>query len=389
MSVRVLLVGFAGSIHLARYAALLADLDWEIHLFDSFGKSPLHEDFRQLQAHVADDVLVSAPHPSVRVSGIELTDGDWAASQARALATVIDDLRPDVIHSHELQHGGYLALAAREHLGGWFPPWLVTNWGSDISLFGQFPQHARWIRSAMAACDYYAAECVRDIAYARAFGFRGQVIGIWPVAGGFDLDDAASLRAPGPVSGRRAVMLKGNGGFFGRGLAGLEAIERCADLLGDYELLLHSASREVQERGESLERERGIAVRLISGDTQLARHRQILAAHGRARTSITLNISDGLSTSFQEAALMGSFPIQAESSCAAELSGRALFVPPDRPELIAEALRRVLTDDELVDRAAELNAEMAANQLDRRIVRARVLDGYERILADTRVRSAA
>jgi len=48
--------------------------------------------------------------------------------------------------------------------------------------------------------------------------------------------------------------------------------------------------------------------------------------------------------------VMGSFPIQSNTSCLGELlrdeESRMLLVHPEEPEAIAEALRRAVTDDE-------------------------------------------
>jgi glycosyltransferase involved in cell wall biosynthesis len=82
---------------------------------------------------------------------------------------------------------------------------------------------------------------------------------------------------------------------------------------------------------------------------------------------------------------MGSFPVQATGSCGREITpdGRgAIFVPATDTDAVTAAMRRALTDDELVDTAAEINARAAAEHLDRRRTRARVLDAYERIVCD-------
>ena len=49
------------------------------------------------------------------------------------LAYAIRHLKADIVHSLEMQHAGYLTLAARERLGGKFSTWIVTNWGSDTN----------------------------------------------------------------------------------------------------------------------------------------------------------------------------------------------------------------------------------------------------------------
>ena len=86
----------------------------------------------------------------------------WS-SRSAWLASVIRWLKPDIIHSQEIQHAGYLTLEARSKFGGRFPKWIVANWGSDICLYGRLPEHAEKIRAVMAACSHYHCECHRDV----------------------------------------------------------------------------------------------------------------------------------------------------------------------------------------------------------------------------------
>ena len=81
---------------------------------------------------------------------------------------------------------------------------------------------------------------------------------------------------------------------------------------------------------------------------------------------------------------MGSFPIQSNTSCLEELirDGQSgMLVHPEDPEAVAAALRRAVANDELVDRAAEINARIAAEHLDRSVTRPQVVEMYERIAA--------
>ncbi len=84
---------------------------------------------------------------------------------------------------------------------------------------------------------------------------------------------------------------------------------------------------------------------------------------------------------------MGSFPIQSNTSCLGELvqdGESGMLVHPEDPEAVAEALRRAVTEEELVDRAAEINARIAAEHLDRLVIRPQVVQMYERIAAQAR-----
>jgi glycosyltransferase involved in cell wall biosynthesis len=158
-------------------------------------------------------------------------------------------------------------------------------------------------------------------------------------------------------------MLKGYQGWAGRSLVGLRALERCADMLKGYEVVIYLASPEVVIAAELFQRSTGVNVRIIPKGTS---HVEILSLHGRARLSIGLSIGDAASTSMLEAMAMGSFPIQSWTSCADEWieDGKSgLLVPPDDPEVVEKAIRKALADDALVDGAAELNYAVVGKRL--------------------------
>ncbi|MEE9614561.1 MAG: glycosyltransferase, partial [Thermodesulfobacteriota bacterium] len=228
-------------------------------------------------------------------------------------------------------------------------------------------------------CDYYSCECLRDVKLARSFGFKGEILPVFPNTGGFDLKKVSALKQPGPTSRRRLIMLKGYHGWAYRALVGLRALERCADLLKGYTLAIYLGfTKEVLIAAELFSRSTGVPVEMIPRIS----HEEILRYHGRARTSIGVNISDSISTSFLEALVMGSFPIQTHTGCANEWieDGRTgILVPPEDPDVIEQAIRRALTDDELVDRAAEENWKTTVERLDQSKIKPKAVDFYGRI----------
>lgn len=396
---RILFVAMANSVHTARWVDQLADQGWDLHLFPSTDSwIEAHPALRNVTLHHTGFRNPAQSANGVRFRGVSLAkrvedvwrrrvrkeEGDdlRVGHRADRLAGLIARLRPDVVHSMEIQHAGYLTLEARRRPGRPFPPWVVTNWGSDIYLFGRLADHAPKIREVLAGCDYYSCECLRDVSLAKSFGFAGTVLPVFPNAGGFDLAEVARLRRPGPASARRAIMLKGYQHWGGRALTGLRALERCADLLGGYEVWIYSATPDVAVAAELFAESTGIRVTLLPKGTS---HTEILSRHGRARISIGLSISDAISTSLLEAMAAGSFPIQSWTACADEWieDGRTgLLVPPDDPEAVEAAIRNALADDVLVDRAAEENLRTATLRLDRERIRPMAVGIYTRVVAD-------
>jgi glycosyltransferase involved in cell wall biosynthesis len=176
-------------------------------------------------------------------------------------------------------------------------------------------------------------------------------------------------------------MLKGYQHFAGRALVGIRALERCADALAGYTVVLYSPSEDVRLAAELFAARSGVELKVIP---QGAPRREILAHHGRARVSMGLSIGDGISTSFLEALVMGALPVQSDTACACEWARDGegvLVVPPEDPERVEQALRRALADDALVDRAAAVNWATAQAKLDQRLIAPRAAEYYERVVA--------
>jgi glycosyltransferase involved in cell wall biosynthesis len=156
-------------------------------------------------------------------------------------------------------------------------------------------------------------------------------------------------------------------------------------LLHVYEIAIYSASQEVKIAAEIFSESTGIPVTIIPHGTK---HLNILRLHGQARISIGLSIGDAISTSFLEALVMGSFPIQSNTSSCDEWieDGKTSFiVPPEDPDVIENAIRKSLTDDNLVDKAAEINYETAKEKLDYSLLKAKAIEMYETVAAQSGV----
>jgi hypothetical protein len=397
---KILYVAMASSIHVARFLTQVNDLGWDLHLFDStLGTESPHAQLRNVTLHgcISWPRPISA-HPSVRQTGYlplalrnsvvqyfaKFIVDRWFPERSFPgwkLAQLIKTLKPDIIHSHEIQHAGYLMVDALKYLDGKLPPWIVTNWGSDIYYFGRLQKHQPLIREVLANCDYYTCECKRDVHLAREFGFAGEILQpVMPNPGGFHFDQLDQLSTPGPVSARRILLLKGYQGMFGRALTGLIAIEMCKDLLRDYEILVYSAApEEVSNAVEMLAQSTGLNIKVVPKTED---HNAIMRLRGQARISIGLSVSDAASISFLETLAMGSFPIQSNggSACDWIRDGETGFiVPPEDPAAVASALRIALTDDDLVNRAAEINNATVRARLDFNKLKVHVRNWYEAI----------
>jgi glycosyltransferase involved in cell wall biosynthesis len=386
---RILFVGMTGSIHTARWLSQIEDQGWEVYLFPVQRTDP-HPKLRNLTVFGANPLRTRYLHKSVRYISWTSISVYWDMLEgllkhqltnrfkAMALMHTIRNIKPDIIHSLEIQHAGYLTLRAKNKLGKKFPTWIATNWGSDIYLFGKQPDHQQPIREVMENCDYYSCECERDIQLARDMGFKGQVLPVLPNAGGMDIEYANNFRQAGPVSNRKTIIVKGYQGWAGRALIAFQALRLCQDMLKDYTITLYSSAKDTEIAAHLFSRETGISIEIMPPSS----HEEILRRFGKSRIYIGLSISDGISTSLLEAMVMGAFPIQSCTACADEwiVDGSSGFiVPPEDPYMITDAIRRALMDDDLVNHAAEFNTKTVKERLDYLKIKPQVVKMYQDI----------
>jgi len=391
---RILFVAQAVSIHTARWIAQLRDESWDLHLFDMLGSFP-HAELGGITEYsllfprkiAATSRKPSYGHPFFLSRGWDPFPLSVAGFFLRRifrrrtsrLANLILRLQPDIIHSMELQTESYHVLDAARMLGGRFgAPWIVTTWGSDIFYYQRFPEHLDRIKELLQKCDYLIPDCSRDVALARDFGFAGEVPLVLPGSGGYPVAEMRRLIRDGNPSTRRVIVVKGYEGWAGRALTAITALEACADLLHEYEIVVYAASPEVLTRLSLLRERRRLRIRALPRSP----HRTMLELFGRSRIALAVNVTDGVPNSMLEAMTMGAFPIQSDTQSTAEWikdGVNGLLVDPNDPASVATALSRALHDNGLIEAAAIHNLKQVSERLDLASIRPRVIEMYRTI----------
>ena len=371
---RVLFIAMSNSIHTSRWLSQFEDLDWDIHLYPS-ESYPLHSDLNNLTVH---DVFFPKKNysDSVKLKGVTIKSPELLKLirgiiykispkfRIKKLARLIKHLKPDIIHSMETQGAGYLLLEAKKMFSGNFPPWIHSIWGSDIYLYGRLNEHKHRVKDVLSSCNYLICEGQRDIELAKNFISNRNIILISSGSGGFNLKKYSKFRQTKISSQRKMIMLKGYQGWSGRALVGLRALERCTDILKDYNIVIYSAASEVLIAAELFTISTKIPIIIIPRDSS---HNEVLSYFGKSRISLGLSISDGLPNSLLEAMITGSFPIQSWTSHASEWienGVNGMLVPPEDPEIIEEVIRISLNDDILINTASEINYRLVEEKLD-------------------------
>ncbi len=383
--IKVLIVAMANSVHTARWISRIqeADSNIEVALFDSIGSGTEHAELKDIDVY---HQFYRKKNRQVKQHGLQVfhetivksSEKYFGHYKSKKLRKVIKTFRPDIIHSLETQHAGYLVETVRKSWSGdSFPRWIHSVWGSDLFLFGKIEKHQPQIKDLLHSCDVFVGECQRDVNLAKQFGFTGKIAEPIIATGGFDVSAIDSLYAiaESPEK-RKGIIIKGYQGWAGRALCALRAIELCADSIRNYVIYLYSATDEGVLLKVELLRALGIKVVVIPPDTS---HKEMLRYFSLSRIAIALSISDGISSAFIEALAMGTFPIQSNTLCLdddvkSKVSAR--FVEPESPEETVAALQMALTDDRLVISAAQKNREVVQHYFDSAVLARRIKTIY-------------
>ena len=319
------------SIHVARWIAQFEPSEVEFTLFPSTPNRRVHAMIKAMMIKNGNIRIVPfGGKLSIPLWGMDLIFSDYV--RGLLLRGVLKRIKPDFVHALELQHGGYITSRALEEVSI-RTPFIATNYGSDIYWFQQFPKHLVKIKRLLARADRYSAECHRDVDLAKKYGFTGDVMPVFPNAGGFS--DEQLNRELIPTSLRKVIAIKGYESWVGRASVAVEALYSLAAELAEYKIIFYSCNAKTIRLVKRLKRATRLNIEWYAkGELS---HTQMLDLFASARIYIGVSLSDGISTSFLEAIAMGAFPIQSGTACVAEWiipgSGGLLIEPNDVDDL--------------------------------------------------------
>jgi glycosyltransferase involved in cell wall biosynthesis len=378
---KILVIGMADSVHVARWLRQFAEQPIDFTLFPSSPHRRIHLGIKQLLRGETGQMSVVVKPASMKWLAFVLSALDLLFAnvfRSRLLRQVIENETFDLIHVLELQHAGYLLVDTK--LAPNLPKVLITNWGSDVYWFQQFPKHKQKIIELLKIASAYSAECQRDLEIVRSLGYLGVVMPVIPNSGGVDVSGLPKHISP--PSQRKKIVIKGYTGFVGRALTTLRALEHVADHLDGYEVVIYSASLRVRLRALVLRLKHRVTVRIIKKRTP---HSAMLRHFSESRIYIGISLSDGISTSLLEAMATGCYPIQTGTSCACEwltATSGAIVSPSDIQE-IGQRIREAITNDTLVDEAAKTNMAIIQSRASTQVVSPVALGFYQDLLSQT------
>jgi glycosyltransferase involved in cell wall biosynthesis len=356
---RVVLVCMVDSIHVARWIAQFDASEVEFTLFPSTPNRRVHAMIKDMMTKNGNiKVVPFGGKLSIPLWGMDLIFSDYV--RGFLLRRILKRDQPDFVHALELQHGGYITSRALEN-ASIKTPFIATNYGSDIYWFQQFPKHLAKIKLLLARADRYSAECNRDVELAKKYGFTGEVMAVFPNAGGFTEEQLS--RTLIPTAERKVIAIKGYEGWVGRASVAVEALYSLTNELADYKIIFYSCNAKTIRLVKKLKRKTGLNIEW-HGKGELS-HTQMLDLFASARIYIGISLSDGISTSLLEAMAMGAFPIQTSTACVDEwfqdgVSGRA--VGSLNPELLVAYVVNALNSKTSINLSGEVNRDRILNK---------------------------
>jgi glycosyltransferase involved in cell wall biosynthesis len=339
---KVLVVGMLDSIHVARWLSQFVDDGVDFYIFPSSPHRRIHPKIKILLDETYEATFKTPKFLRLLGAPAWLIEKLTTISiRSLLLRKIVQRWKPEFVHALELQNAGYLVLRSllRKPNITPVPRVIVTNYGSDIFWFSRFPQHRHKLKELLSVADSYSCECNRDVELARNLGFDGNVMPVFPNAGGFSKRYLADQQLA--TQDRSSIAIKGYQGWVGRAIVALDAVELIAEQLRDYQIELYSCNRSTIRRAKRLRQQTGLQVSWSAKGSLT--HDQMMNLFGRSKVYVGISESDGVSTSLLEAMACGAIPVQTSTACCDEwFTDTGVRVDSISPEAVADAILAAL-----------------------------------------------
>ncbi|MFZ4105874.1 glycosyltransferase [Flavobacterium sp.] len=282
------------------------------------------------------------------------------------LETLIQQLKPDVIHSFEMQSCSYPILAVLNKHNN--IPWIYSCWGNDLFYFKNFKSHKPKIKQVLQRVNFLQTDCNRDIEIAKELGFQGTSLEVIPGGGGFNLDKIQTIKLP--INQRKIILVKGYEHKFGRAINVLKALSELKEITSNYEVVVFACHPIVLE----FIKDNSLPFTVLS--KEVLSHQEVLELMGKTLLYIGNSTSDGMPNTLLEALIMGAFPIQSNPGGATQEvigAGNGLLI--ENPESVFEIktlILKALSGEINFDKAFIFNSELAKIKLDYNLNRTKI-----------------
>jgi glycosyltransferase involved in cell wall biosynthesis len=296
------------------------------------------------------------------------------------LVRIIRSWRPHIIHTFSLDAAEFYFDIQQVYELGNAAKWVLQlRGGADLAWSHLDPELRGKIGEVLRACDQLLSDNTQNFRIARELGVREEqlsIMGTVPGTGGIDTQ-ALAARWDGAPSTRRVILWpKVYEWPWSKALPVYEALKLAWDHIQPCEVNMLATLPDARMYYWTLPEQMRRACRL----RDRVPRSEALDAMTRARVMLAPSLVDGTPNSMFEAMAAGALPIVSPLETIIPLvedERNVLFARNLYPEEIAAALVRAMTDDALVDEAAQRNLELVKRIANRDEVRARVVKFYE------------
>lgn len=334
--------------------------------------------------------LANQPRLLARVrQGISLFErfggSGFAPTIEKALADVIRTWKPDVIHTLGFDPASYFYLRTRKQysLEG-FGRWVAqARGGPDLALQRYSPDFKPLIDEVLATCDHFIADNEPNYSYARSTGMPEAKIkqpgmGVVSGSGGINIEALRSMWSLPPSKRERVIVWpKAYETYTAKAMPVFEAILKIWDQIQPCRIeMLWMVQSDVKIWYEKLfpshiKQSCPVFERLSREET--------LQRMSNARVMLAPSLSDGIPNTMMEAMALGAVPLVSPLDTIRPIVNNEenlLFARNLYPDEIAEALTRLMSDDELVDKIANNNLKKIVELADRKAVKEKAINFY-------------
>lgn len=369
---RILIVGMADSVHLAKWLKQFEASDHDFRIFSSSPHRRIHT--------ITRDLIQANPRYSmgwfIRVFALPLWIADrFLADWLRGLVIAIEAeiFQPDLVHVAEFQNGGYSYLRARKLSRKIRDvPLLLTPYGSDMFWFQRFPKHLKKIKELLSVAAGISSECLRDEQLAARHGFKGVYGPRIPASGSIPINPQI-VKAP-----RNTIAIKGYQNQWGQALIALSALEGISEKLQGYQIELFSCNQVTLRAAKKFQQKTGLEV--IAHPKGALTNFEVHELLGRSVALISLSTSDGVPASMLEAMANGAIPIQSNTGCCNEWLEDGVggfLVDFDDKMAVQQSLLRILNDEPFRCNAIDLNLKRLNETISSNQTQAAAMATYE------------
>jgi glycosyltransferase involved in cell wall biosynthesis len=336
---KILIIGMVDSVHLSRWIAQFEGEKIQFMIFPSRKFRNVNPELIELRSK-SNNIEFTQKRFLIFYGYKEyiftkfLSKVSKRFSSGSRLAKIILNKRFDYIHVLEIQGAGYLLLDSGVNLDKVSAKLIITNWGSDIFYFKDFPQDEVKIKKLLETANFYSAECQRDYDLASFYGFTGNFLPLNPNVGGFKSE---IFKMNIKHSDERSLIIaKCYGGTFGLGGEIIEAFKIFLSSNKNLNVFFYSVTPDLESKAKKISEAYPDRVEFSTTKKRLSMI-NMNQKFAEAKIYVGASRSDGICTSFLEALALGAYPIQTNTSCAIEwinIGFQGIIIEPTRQSIL-------------------------------------------------------